>query len=247
MSRLLDDQPRTDVQLRKYQRLAVAFALTYRIDGSPVRAGRAHDIGGGGIALDGDVSLLEGAHIEIGFELFEGSKIEVGGRVTASHLDRATGLHLNRVAFEGISDGVQETIRGFVFQALRTALMNSTADEHPNSAVHLRQYQRLDVGFRLTYGIEGDCAIRLGHARDISAGGMHFDSQEPLSKGARVQMQFELRPDLKLEVTGTIVSSNAGSADATYEHRIAFDDIPADVRQSIRAFVYAALRSSLLR
>jgi hypothetical protein len=239
---------KSDVQLRKHQRLAVAFALTYRIDGNPVvRAGRAHDIGGGGIAFESDVSLPEGAHIEIGFELLRGSKIDVRGKVTASHLGRANGVHQNRVAFEGLSDHVRDSIRAFVFEALRTALMNYTPDEHPKSGVHLREYQRLDVSFRLTYSTEGDSAVRLGHARDISAGGIHFDSQAAIGEGARVEMQFELRPDLRIEVWGKLASSRFDPASETYEHRISFENTPADVRQSIRAFVNEALRSSLLK
>ena len=222
---MLDDQAKCDVQLRKDQRLAVAFALTYRIDGNPVvRAGRAHDIGGGGIAFETDVSLPEGARTELGFELLQGSKIAVRGKITASHLDCANGMYLNRVAFEGISSDVRDSIRAFVFEALRTALMNHLPDEHPKSAVHLRGYQRLNLRFRLTYSVEGDSAVRLGQARDISAGGIHFDSEEAIAEDAHVQMEFELRPDLRIAVRGKL-----------------------DTRQSIRAFVYEALRCSLFR
>jgi c-di-GMP-binding flagellar brake protein YcgR len=112
--------------------------------------------------------------------------------------------------------------------------------------VHLREYQRLDVLFRLTYRIEGDSSVRLGHARDISAGGIHFDSQGAIADDAHVQMQFELRPDLMIEVWGKLASSQFDAASETYRHRISFENIPAEVRQSIRAFVYEALRSSLL-
>jgi hypothetical protein len=242
-----DDHIKPEIQLREFQRLAVAFALTYVIDDSQtVRFGRARDISGGGIHFESNERVPEGAVIGLGFELSRGAKLELQGKVMSSEFDAAHGVHQNRIAFENVCDEVRQSIRGFVFEALRTALLAKMLGEKPKSDLHVREYQRLNVTFSLTYSIDGAAGVHTGRARDISDGGIHFESREHIPEAADVGMSFELPNGSRIEVLGKVLSSRLDPASNLFGNRLAFESLPACVADSIHAFVYEALRRALV-
>lgn len=58
---------------------------------------------------------------------------------------------------------------------------------------------------------QGDSATALGHARDISLGGMLIESPETLSEGATVIVRFFMPPDRKpIQAAGRIVRAREG-------------------------------------
>jgi hypothetical protein len=117
----------------------------------------------------------------------------------------------------------------------------------PASGVQLRKYSRLPVDFPVTYQIDGTALSELGRSRDIGGGGIYFESNEVLAKGACLVLWFDLEPGLKIEARGVVASSTPNPATQAYQHRVAFSDLPENVRSIILAFVFEAWRAALLK
>jgi hypothetical protein len=109
----------------------------------------------------------------------------------------------------------------------------------------LRGDRRHPVILPLTYLVDGNSSVQLGHVIDIGGGGMHFESKENLPKDVSITVWFEL-PESKIEARGRVLASNSiGRAKDLYENRIAFAPVSDEVRASIEAFVAKAWLADL--
>jgi c-di-GMP-binding flagellar brake protein YcgR len=120
------------------------------------------------------------------------------------------------------------------------------SSDRANDAAQLRKHPRLEAVFPLAYSIEGDAAVNHGRSRDIGGGGISFDSSEPIAPNAEVTIWFELRPGLKISVSGRIVSTSVDRAANTHRHRFMFTKISENVRDSILTYIFESWRHSLL-
>src|SRR5450631_3217775 len=103
----------------------------------------------------------------------------------------------------------------------------------PASGVQLRKYSRLPVDFPVTYQVDGAVLSELGRSSDIGGGGIYFESQEALAKGACLVLSFDLEPGLRIEARGIVASSTPDPATKAHQHRVAFSALPESVRSVI--------------
>jgi methyl-accepting chemotaxis protein len=111
------------IQLRKDPRFRANFPLAYTVDGNrTVNAGRARDLGGGGICFESDAPLPANASIKVWFELRLSQTIEVNARLVETDVDSPKGKFYHHVEFFEMDDGIREVILAFILEARRDAL-----------------------------------------------------------------------------------------------------------------------------
>jgi hypothetical protein len=109
-----------------------------------------------------------------------------------------------------------------------------------------RQHPRVAATIPLTYRPVGDSVGRHGRTRDISGGGLSFDTQDmTLDQNATIAISFELR-GVRIAARARVIGFSPGSGhDAANDmrtYRVVFADISFETQTLLAFFV---VRNSL--
>ena len=78
--------------------------------------------------------------------------------------------------------------------------------------------------------------------KDISGGGLLFEGPEPHAVGSKLQVNFSLRPDIPLLLTGTVMRVAPGTND-NYDIGFAFDSTDNSTKNEIFGYVLSSLET----
>jgi c-di-GMP-binding flagellar brake protein YcgR len=156
--------------LRRFPRAKVNFPIMYKVGGKNHR-GRALELGGNGLLLEGVLDLPPGT--ELTFRFRPGKRlqnVEARAQVRSQILGKGVGLE-----FTSISPEDRKVILGVVLSRLRQK----------------RIYPRRPLVVQVEHGAK----FLLAFSRNISVGGMFLGTKDPLPTGSETILRFPLDDD----------------------------------------------------
>lgn len=136
-------------------------------------------------------------------------------------------------------------LAGNLHESVGRFRLHDDAEVATAGPIQRRKDPRFRVNFPLTYTADGNRAVKTGHARDLGAGGICFESDAPLAKNTSVRILFELNPSEQLEAEGRVIGTDPDSPKGKFYHHLEFLELDGAIRESIMAYILEARHEAL--